>query len=61
MYKCEMTYSKIRGLRGEWSPDLPTQRSLSEQEIKQYRAGRDALLAEVAEDLGGNVAVVEIE
>ena len=29
-------------------------------EIRRYRAGRDALLGEVAERMGGNVLVVEV-
>jgi hypothetical protein len=34
-------------------------RRLSDDEWGQYRAGRDALLAEVAAAIGGNVLVVE--
>lgn len=41
-----------------WSPDRP--RGLSQMEIRRYRAGRDALLGEVAERMGGNVLVVEV-
>lgn len=58
IYKCHMTYSKQAGIRSEWDPDLPD-RALSKQERDQYRAGRDALLAEVGKELGGSVLVVE--
>ncbi|MBI4183709.1 MAG: hypothetical protein HY521_06905 [Proteobacteria bacterium] len=42
----------------EWSPTVP--RRLSRRELRQYRAGRDAALAEVGRVLGGPVGVVEI-
>jgi hypothetical protein len=41
-----------------WSPHTP--RRLSKAELRDYRSGRDALLAEAAKRLGGNVAVVEV-
>jgi hypothetical protein len=59
VYKCEMAYSERRGLTAKWSPALPAERELSKQELEQYRAGRDALLAEVGKHLGGSVLVVE--
>lgn len=47
------------GMCCEWVPDKP-RRPLTKQEIRNYRAGRDALLGEVADRLGGNLLVVEI-
>jgi hypothetical protein len=41
-----------------WEPDLPEQ--LSAEELNDYRRGRDALLAEAAKHIGGNVAVIEV-
>ena len=41
-----------------WSPRTP--KRLSKAELRDYRRGRDALLAEAAEHLGGAVAVVEL-
>lgn len=57
-HKCELVYTKRRGLRTNWTPDLP-RRELSEQEWTQYRAGRDALLVEVGKHFGGSVLVIE--
>ena len=59
IYKCLLIYDRRKGLRTEWSPDLP-RRNLSEQELNQYRAGRDALLAEVGKELGGSVLILEV-
>jgi hypothetical protein len=42
----------------EWTPTAP--RALSADEWCQYRAGRDAALAEVGRALGISVAVVEL-
>lgn len=58
LYRCEMTYTERGGIRAKWSPNLPD-RQLSNQEADQYRAGRDALFAEVGKSLGGSVVVVE--
>ena len=41
-----------------WEPDTP--RRLTKAEMRDYRRGRDALLAEVAQHIGGGIAVVEI-
>lgn len=57
-YLCRLTFTHDAGLASEWDPHLPS--GLSKSEWKQYRAGRDALLAEVAKSLGGTVAVVEL-
>jgi hypothetical protein len=48
-----------RGMCCEWIPDKP-HRPLTKQEIRNYRVGRDTLLGEVAQRMGGNVLVVEI-
>jgi hypothetical protein len=60
VYTCELSYSKRKGMWARWSPDLPPAKSLSEREIEQYRAGRDALLSEIAQSIGGNVAVIDV-
>lgn len=41
----------------EWEPAIPGR--LSADELKQYRAGRDSALADLARDLGITVAVVD--
>jgi hypothetical protein len=59
-YVCEMSYSKDRGrLEVTWSPDIPARGSLKGC-LAQYRAGRDLFLQQIADDLGINVAVVEV-
>jgi hypothetical protein len=57
VYTCEMVFRPGRELKVKWRPAMP--RRLSDSEWAEYRAGRDALLAEVAEAIGGNVLVVE--
>lgn len=42
----------------EWSPSPP--RRLSRREFRQYREGRDAAIAELAEKTGLRAKVVEI-
>ena len=46
-------------LVARWSPDVPRRR-LTKVELAQYRAGRDAVLAEAAHALGGNVLLAEL-
>jgi hypothetical protein len=58
-FTCEMSWSPARGLRCEWSPDVPAPRSLNKKEVRDYRAGRDVFLQEIASTIGGNVMVVE--
>jgi hypothetical protein len=58
-YVCEMSWSSAGGLRCEWSPDVPPPRSLGKKEVRDYRAGRDAFMQELAATIGGNVLVVE--
>jgi hypothetical protein len=60
VYVCEMTYRPGHELKAAWRPDIPKARSFSAQMMDEYRAGRDALLAEVAIAIGGNVMVVEV-
>lgn len=55
-YTCEMTVSR-GGMYAAWSPRMPTK--LSKKEVRQYRAGRDALIAKYAEEIGGNIMLVE--
>jgi hypothetical protein len=55
---CEMTFADGH-LSAQWSPDVPARGSLSRKEVEQYRSGRNALMAEVAKVIGGNVLVLE--
>ena len=56
---CEMRYTPGAGLSAEWTPVIPRRGELSRSEVGQYRAGRDALVAEIAKAIGGNVLLVE--
>ena len=44
-------------MKVKWEPGPP--RNMTDQELEQYREGRDALLAKAGEMLGGSVLVVE--
>lgn len=60
---CTLTFPPIKPgamlhMAVEWTPSVP--KGLSESEWRQYRAGRDAAIAEFATELGINVAVVEL-
>jgi hypothetical protein len=57
-YICEMTWTGS-GLKCEWSPDVPAPKSFGKKEMREYRAGRDAFVQEIASTIGGNVLVVE--
>lgn len=60
IHTCEMTYTPTKGLLCEWSPSVPRRDLLNDPvRMKQYRDGRDALLAEIAKETGFTVAVVE--
>jgi hypothetical protein len=59
-YTCEMSWSPDHGLKCEWSPDVPSPRSLSKKEAREYRAGRDIFIQEVAASIGVNVMVLEV-
>ena len=59
-YRCSISLP-LRGtvrLEARWEPRRPTR--LTEDELLDYRRGRDALLAEAARLLGGPVIVAEI-
>ena len=57
-YMCKLSFSDETNLVAKWTPEQPT--NLSRKELVQYRAGRDALLAEVAKAKGGgSVLVIE--
>jgi hypothetical protein len=59
-YACTMSFVwSTRALACEWTPHTPPSKSLSKKEIDQYRAGRDALFAEVARD-HGNVLIIDV-
>jgi hypothetical protein len=61
--KCTITYDQApeRGaamvVRAEWSPTVP--KRLTKKEIRQYRAARDDMVAEIARLTGFNVGVFE--
>jgi hypothetical protein len=57
-FTCEMTFAR-GALDVAWTPDTP-KGELDEAAMKQYRAGRDTLLQEVAREYGGAVAVIEL-
>ena len=57
IYKCTMTFSERHGVRSEWDPKLPG--NLSDSQLQQYRAGRNALMDEIAKEIGGKVLVIE--
>ena len=43
----------------EWSPAMPT-RPLTKSEMRQYRAGRDRAIGELAFALGGPALLLEV-
>ncbi len=49
---------KVQYMTTEWAPDLPQR--LSKREWRQYRAGRNAAVAELAERGGIEAAIIEI-
>ena len=58
-YRCHMLLNNDGCLTVEWEPNLPPHHSLSRSEMRDYRRGRDALVAEAASIMGGNALVVE--
>jgi hypothetical protein len=58
MYKCRMTYIEGGSLCCEWDPDVP-KHDLTEQQQAQYKAGRDALVAEIVKDQRGSALIIE--
>jgi hypothetical protein len=64
-YRCTMTKDvanhvsgEIGALEAQWEPDVP--RRLSKAEIADYRRGRDAFYARVANILGVRAMVAEV-
>jgi hypothetical protein len=57
-YRCEMSIRDGR-LVAEWTPDIPTHGSFGPKEMAEYRRGRDAFMAELAQLIGGGVLVIE--
>ena len=58
-YTCYMHYSPDHGMRCTWDP-MPERNGLTDDEVAQYKAGRTALLGEVAKAMGGKIVVVDI-
>ena len=58
-YVCALSYQPHGGLAAQWRPAVPTRATFSDADMKQYRAGRAALLAEVSKAIGGAVLVLE--
>ena len=61
-YECTLTFPKtaqgqVLSMTAEWDPQVPDR--LTPDELDQYRAGRDAAVAEMAQILGGNALVLE--
>lgn len=62
-YRCTLTVARpkpgaVVHCVLEWHPEQP--RRLSEPELRQYRAGRNAALLSIADELGISAAVVEV-
>jgi hypothetical protein len=60
---CTLTVQQPRpggftNIVAEWNPGLPD-RPFTAKEIRQYRAGRDVVAAELAAQLGGAALVIE--
>jgi hypothetical protein len=61
-FRCTITVPVSRTsavLKAEWEPDVPNRR-LNKVELSDYRRGRDALISELAQQLGGNIVLAEI-
>lgn len=56
-YICTLRFGRD-GLQSRWSPTVP--KHLSPSELAQYRAGRDALMAEIAQLTGQRLIIVEL-
>ena len=60
-YTCEMSYKPDAGhLEAAWTPDVPPAGSFSKKLMTQYRAGRDAFIRRIADEIGLNVMLVEV-
>lgn len=63
-YTCTVTApvpvpGRVTMLTVEWEPDLPKRR-LNKAEARDYRRGRDAVVAELARLAGGGALVLEV-
>jgi len=63
LYTCTVTVRRSRpgalvSCSVEWDPKQPS--SLTETELRQYRRGRDDVLAEISREFGFNAAVLEL-
>ncbi len=61
-YECTLTVPSLRDgkvmvMTAEWAPEVPNQ--LTPAELEQYRLGRDTLLQEFANMIGGKAVVIE--
>jgi hypothetical protein len=63
-YRCTITLplallkAGVAQMGCSWDPCFP--KHLRKAEMRDYRRGRDALLAEAAKHIGGSVAVIEV-
>jgi hypothetical protein len=63
-YRCSITLplaaasAGLLAIEASWEPAVPSR--LTNDELRDYRRGRDMLLAEAANQIGGSVAVVEL-
>jgi hypothetical protein len=62
-YRCTVTIppprqGELRPVAFEWEPDVP--RRLTKKELRDYRRGRDAAFATLAEQTGLRTLLVEI-
>ena len=54
-----MSYKPEAGrLDAEWTPDVPPAGSFSKKLMAQYRAGREAFIRRIADEIGLNIMVV---
>jgi hypothetical protein len=61
-YLCSMSYSlpvASGALQVTWEPNVPPPHTLTPVELAQYRAGRNALMAEVAAYTGLRIAIID--
>jgi hypothetical protein len=63
-YICTLSAPKperggVLAMTAEWSPHVPSR--LTNSELRAYRRGRDAFIAELAAQIGGSALVIEAE
>ena len=61
-YRCSMSspvpcQATLMHLDSEWEPELPAR--LTASELKQYRQGRDAFVAELSRHISGGILLLE--